>query len=108
MSFGTTSGSLHLEWERRISSLGIICVAAAGNEGGFQKDIAVPACFGKVLSVGSIIENSGDPLGFNPKSREIQVFAFGQVLPAPAVAHRDDQPFNRGTIQSVGETDAII
>ena len=110
MSFGTTSGSLHLEWERRIdelSSLGIICVAAAGNEGGFQKDIAVPACFGKVLSVGSINENSGDPSGFNPKSREIQVFAFGQDLLAPAVALRDDQPLNRGIIQSVGETDAI-
>ena len=84
MSFGFSDD---YGWEEKIDkleSLGTICVAAAGNRGAYQKTIPSPACFSKVISVGSL-SKGGNISDFTPKSRDIQAFAQGEDLVAPCL-----------------------
>ena len=67
-----------------LDSLGTLCVAAAGNQGLYQKDIPVPACHGQVISVGALNRGFGISQ-LTPVPKRVQVFAFGESLLAPCL-----------------------
>ena len=75
------------QWNNKfnvLDSLGILCVAAAGNEGLYQKDIPVPACLGQVISVGTL--NPGFGISqLTPVPKQVLVFASGESLLAPCL-----------------------
>ena len=69
------------EVDERIQKLvekGIVVVAAAGNRGGYQDKLCIPARCRNVISVGSLDE-VGKLLGLNPNC-EIDVFAPGENI----------------------------
>ena len=62
----------------RLAEMGIVFVAAAGNRGNYQRELCVPACFDKVISVGALDKN-GNRSCFNPDC-DIDVYAPGENI----------------------------
>lgn len=65
----------------RLTEMGVVIVAGAGNRGGYQVDVATPACFDNVISVGSL-DRYGRPSKFSPPNTDVS--APGELnLPEP-------------------------
>ena len=80
------------KWENRfdeLDRLGTICVAAAGNFGKTSDIVPVPACFTKVIPVGSLDENDRKS-GYTPDVSLTMIFAPGDKLNAPSLPQNYD------------------
>ena len=82
MSFGYEKDSLQIaRCIDDLTSLGVVCVAAAGNAGRCQNVLAFPASNKNVLSVGAC-KPTGQPCDSNPET-PIDVYAPGEDIPIP-------------------------
>lgn len=83
------------EYKSRISKLSemkVICIAAVGNGGLYQENIAYPACLCNVISVGGL-NQFACRADFNP-SEDADVYAPGKCVYAPAADH--NKKFQKG------------
>ena len=79
----------------QLSSEGVVCVAAAGNEGNLQKGVTFPASDPHVLSVGAL-KPLGQMSDLNPYDK-IDVYAPGEDLVFPSLENQSSVTMYDGT-----------
>ena len=82
----------------QLASLGVVCVAAAGNDGDYQKGITFPASDPNVLSVGAL-RPRGKVSDLNPRDN-IDVYAPGEDLCLPSLESANGVTLDDGTSYS--------
>ena len=77
--------------------LGVVCVAAAGNDGDFQTSVSFPASDPNVLCVGAL-RPRGQPSDLNPRDvAGIDVYAPGEDIFVPGLSTQSNGDINDGT-----------
>lgn len=104
MSFGQDAKENPDRYLDKISQLhdkGVLCIAAAGNGGPWQSQVANPACLPNVIAVGSLCAlgtNVGKPSSFNPmETTMINAYAPGEGVCCPVCYDNDEWKWCDGT-----------
>ena len=79
----------------QLAEKGVVCIAAAGNDGSFQKGVGFPASSRHVLSVGALTR-TGQMSNLNPEDK-IDVFAIGEGVTVPASQDKGEKRSAQGT-----------
>ena len=96
MSFGFEGHDDEIETLlSELAGKGVVCLAAAGNDGNFQEAVKFPASSGHVLSVGALTIR-GQSSDLNPQDN-IDVFAIGEKVIVPTSRSQKVQKTAEGT-----------
>ena len=93
----------------KLYNAGVILVAAAGNDGDYQLDAAIPARFDQVISVGAL-DGTGRISDTNPPPQFVDVYAPGQDKDLDVVPSVDVKEFSHtidGKIQSTHREESV-